>query len=250
MLSWEDAEDAEGCVSIQVSWHPARPGVTPDAGLLMVAIGLLITRHLCADVATAIAAAFVAPGTLLIEAAQLQAGPTAPRHGALSTSCRAQHPAMDHLAETPHISGGNTGSPVPHLQECPHRHGRRRCECTSDPRDTVNRPHIPLSTAQHWAGAQAQCHALWAGKGGHLVTELRLCVLITYTERGEAWKEEWGQAISVEGVRPSGYSCLGRASSGFQCGHGEGSSLGMKGQDALGWVPRGPGLCLCWAGWV
>lgn len=168
-----------------------------------MATGPLTTRHPHADVATAVAAALVAPGTFFIQAAQVQTGPAAPRHGTRSSSaCRAQHPAMDHLAGTPHVSWGSTGSAVPHLQGCPGRRGRRRCGCTSVPRDTESRPRTHPSSAQHWAGAQPQCPALWAGQHGHLVTKLRLCVLITHTERGGNMQRRMGQMVSVEGVRP------------------------------------------------
>lgn len=181
----------------------------------MVALGLFTTRHLHADMATAVAAALVSPGTLL-EAAQIQASPTTPKHGAHSTSaCRAEHPAMDHLAETPLVSWCNTGSPVPHLQECPCRHGHRRCGCTSVPRDTVSQPRTPPSTAQHWAGAQPQCHALWAGEDGHLVTKLRLCVPITCTERGGGMERRMGIDHICGGCEtPTGTTALADSAQG------------------------------------
>lgn len=59
-------------------------GVCPGAGPSLVAQCAFPCRHPCADVATAVAAALVPLGTVLIEAAQVQAHPVAPGDGTYS----------------------------------------------------------------------------------------------------------------------------------------------------------------------
>lgn len=97
MLLW--AQSTADSIPVPAShWHP-RPGLTFKRG-----------RH--ADVATAIAAALLAPGTLLIKAAKVQARPPGnPGDGAHSHSpCKAEHVLQDSYLWAP-IHGAPTRGP-------------------------------------------------------------------------------------------------------------------------------------------
>lgn len=107
-----------------------------------------------ADTAAAVAAALVAPGTLLMEAAQVQARPTSPGDGARShPPCRAEClPWGTPQCWGTHLWGTALRPPgLPastHLQGRPRRHGHSRCWCTSAPGGTAGRWHTPARTAR------------------------------------------------------------------------------------------------------
>ena len=133
---------------------------TPSLSLLLTDIpaqGLTFERGRHADMATAIAAALLALGTLLVRAAQVQARPAAPGDGALSfPPCKAV-PVCGHPPATSR-TGLDRGS---HLWACPCRHGHSWCGCISVPWGTACQHHTALGTAWHRAVAQQQHRALW-----------------------------------------------------------------------------------------
>lgn len=149
--------------TVTLSWAPQGCGpfcLPPGADVLLC---LLVTapapqpphcQEPAADTAAAVAAALVAPGTLLVKAAQVPARPTSPGDGARShPPCRAEClPWGTPQCWGTHLWGTALRPPgLPastHLQGRPRRHGHSRCWCTSVPGGTAGRCHTPARTAR------------------------------------------------------------------------------------------------------